>query len=87
MGSLSLGHWIIVLVIVLLVFGPARLGQVGKGLGEGIKSFKKGLADEEPPPPPQRQLSESSEPRREAWHGAPGEVAAVAKGGEPRRDS
>jgi len=43
MGSLSPIHWLIVIVIVLLVFGPGRLAGVGKGLGEGIKSFKKGL--------------------------------------------
>jgi sec-independent protein translocase protein TatA len=47
MGSLSPIHWLIVIVIVLLVFGPGRLAGVGKGLGEGIRSFKKGLNDEE----------------------------------------
>jgi sec-independent protein translocase protein TatA len=47
MGSLSPIHWLIVIVIVLLVFGPGRLAGVGKGLGEGIKSFKKGLNDDE----------------------------------------
>ena len=46
MGSLSPIHWLIVIVIVLLVFGPGRLAGVGKGLGEGIKSFKKGLNDD-----------------------------------------
>jgi sec-independent protein translocase protein TatA len=49
MGSLSPVHWIIVLVVVLLLFGPARLAGVGKGLGEGIKSFKKGLSDDDRP--------------------------------------
>jgi sec-independent protein translocase protein TatA len=47
MGSLSPIHWLIVIVIVLLVFGPGRLAGVGKGLGEGIKSFKKGLTSDE----------------------------------------
>ena len=52
MGSFSPVHWVIVLIIVLLVFGPGRLAGVGKGLGEGIRSFKKGLnedADDHPP--------------------------------------
>jgi sec-independent protein translocase protein TatA len=49
MGSLSPIHWVIVLVIVLLVFGPGRLAGVGKGLGEGIRSFKKGLSDDADP--------------------------------------
>ena len=53
MGSFSPVHWVIVLIIVLLLFGPGRLAGVGKGLGEGIRSFKKGLnEDEEHPPAP-----------------------------------
>ncbi|MNC98318.1 twin arginine translocase protein A [compost metagenome] len=44
MGSLSPIHWVIVLVIVLLVFGPGRLAGVGKGLGEGISNFRDGLS-------------------------------------------
>lgn len=46
MGSLSPVHWIIVLVVVLLVFGPNRLAKVGKELGEGIRSFKDGIDDQ-----------------------------------------
>ncbi len=50
MGSLSPVHWLLVIVVALLLFGPGRLAGVGKGLGEGIRSFKKGLStdDEEP---------------------------------------
>jgi sec-independent protein translocase protein TatA len=47
MGSLSPVHWLIVIVVVLLIFGPGRLAGVGKGLGEGIRSFKKGLNEDE----------------------------------------
>ncbi|MCK6535854.1 MAG: twin-arginine translocase TatA/TatE family subunit [Polyangiaceae bacterium] len=43
MGSLSLFHWVVVIVILLLVFGPKRLSEVGKGLGQGIRNFKKGI--------------------------------------------
>lgn len=43
MGAMSLSHWLIVGVVVLLVFGPKRLSEVGSGLGEGIRNFKKGL--------------------------------------------
>ena len=50
MGSFSPVHWVIVLVIVLLLFGPGRLAGVGKGLGEGIRSFKKGLNDPDKDP-------------------------------------
>jgi sec-independent protein translocase protein TatA len=52
MGSLSPVHWLIVIVIILLLFGPGRLAGVGKGLGEGIRAFKKGIGDEDEPPKP-----------------------------------
>ena len=38
---------VLILVIVLVLFGASRIGELGKGLGEGIKNFKKGLSDEE----------------------------------------
>jgi sec-independent protein translocase protein TatA len=44
MGTMSIGHWLIVMVVVALVFGPKRLGSLGQGLGEGIKGLKDGLA-------------------------------------------
>ncbi|MFL6592206.1 MAG: Sec-independent protein translocase subunit TatA [Luteimonas sp.] len=47
MGGLSLWHWLIVLVIVVLVFGTKRLKNVGQDLGEAVKGFKKGMSDEE----------------------------------------
>jgi sec-independent protein translocase protein TatA len=47
MGSLSPIHWLLVIVVLLLVFGPTRLAGAGKGLGEGIRAFKKGLSDDD----------------------------------------
>lgn len=46
MGSLSPVHWLIVAVVILLLFGPSRLAGVGKGLGEGLRSFKKGISED-----------------------------------------
>jgi sec-independent protein translocase protein TatA len=43
---MSISHWVVVLLIVLVLFGAGRLSDLGKGLGEGIKNFKKGLADD-----------------------------------------
>lgn len=65
MGSFSLWHWIIVLIVVLLVFGTKRLRNVGEDLGSAIKGFKKGLKDGQDEPPAQlgndaRNASESS---------------------------
>ena len=42
-------HLLVILVIVLLLFGPKRLGEIGKGLGEGIRAFRQGVRDEKPP--------------------------------------
>jgi sec-independent protein translocase protein TatA len=49
MGSLSLGHWLVILLVIAILFGPGRLASIGKGLGEGIRNLKKGLegTDEE----------------------------------------
>jgi sec-independent protein translocase protein TatA len=52
MGTMSIGHWLIVLVVVLLVFGPKRLGDVGKGLGQGLKGLREGLSSKDPETPP-----------------------------------
>ena len=45
MGSFSLWHWIIVLIIVVLVFGTKKLRNVGKDLGGAVHDFKKGLSE------------------------------------------
>ena len=47
MGSFSLGHWLIVIFVVLLVFGPMRIARAGKSLGEGIRNFKRALAGDD----------------------------------------
>ena len=49
MGGLSLWHWLIVLVIVVLVFGTKRLKNVGQDLGEAVKGFKKGMHEDGKP--------------------------------------
>jgi len=51
MGGLSIWHWLILLVIVLLVFGTKKLRNIGADLGGAVKGFKDGVrgAEEEPP--------------------------------------
>lgn len=46
---MSVGPWQIVIIalVVLLLFGATRLGDIGKGLGEGIRNFKKGISEDE----------------------------------------
>lgn len=43
---MSFSHLVVVLLIVLLIFGPSRLEGIGSSLGKGIRGFKKGLEDE-----------------------------------------
>jgi sec-independent protein translocase protein TatA len=47
MGSLSIWHWIVVLVVVLLLFGRGKISELMGDTAKGIKAFKKGMADEE----------------------------------------
>ncbi|QDX79962.1 twin-arginine translocase subunit TatA [Denitratisoma sp. DHT3] len=57
MGSWSIWHWLVVLVIIMLVFGTKKLGSVGKDLGSAIRGFKDGMkegsAEQQQPPPAQ----------------------------------
>ena len=50
MGSLSIWHWLIVLVIVALVFGTKKIGNMGADLGKAVKGFKDGVKGEEDKP-------------------------------------
>ena len=47
MGSFSIWHWMIVLVIVLLVFGRGKIPELMGDMAKGIKSFKKGMSEDE----------------------------------------
>ncbi len=47
MGSFSIWHWMIVLVIVLVLFGRGRVSEIMGDFGKGIKSFKEGMNEEE----------------------------------------
>lgn len=47
MGGLSIWHWLIVGILVLLLFGKGRFSNMMGDVAEGIKSFKKGMADDE----------------------------------------
>lgn len=47
MGSLSIWHWLIVLLVVVLVFGTKKLRNMGEDLGGAVKGFKKGMQEGE----------------------------------------
>ena len=47
MGSMSIWHWVIVLVVVVLLFGTKKLGNVGSDIGKAVKGFKDGVKGDE----------------------------------------
>jgi sec-independent protein translocase protein TatA len=70
MGSFSIWHWLIVLLIVVLVFGTKKLKNIGTDLGGAVKGFKDGIRDgqapETPvPPQTQNQVTSSQQPSSE----------------------
>lgn len=50
MGSFSIWHWLIVLVIVMLIFGTKKLSSMGSDVGKAVKGFKDGVKGEEDKP-------------------------------------
>ena len=47
MGSLSIWHWVIVLLVVVMIFGTRKLRNLGSDLGGAVKGFKEGMQSEE----------------------------------------
>ena len=60
MGSLSIWHWLIVLVIVLLIFGTKKLRNMGADLGGAVKGFKEGMKGGEEEKKPAGEITASS---------------------------
>lgn len=58
MGSFSIWHWLIVLLVVLLIFGTKKLRNIGSDLGGAVKGFKEGMAGADEA---QRKLDSSAE--------------------------
>jgi len=61
MGSFSIWHWLIVLVIVMLVFGTKKLRNIGQDLGGAVKGFKDGMKPSDEPREQIQQASASTE--------------------------
>lgn len=47
LGKLGTPELVIIFAVALLIFGPRKIGELGKGLGDGIRSFKSAIKDEE----------------------------------------
>jgi sec-independent protein translocase protein TatA len=63
MGRIGPGEILLLALIALLLFGATRIADIGKGLGEGIKNFKKGLKDGDEPDPP-KQLDKGADEKK-----------------------
>ena len=65
MGSFSIWHWLIVLLIVVMIFGTKKLKNIGQDLGGAVKGFKEGMRDgtapEEKPAAPGQVSNAASE--------------------------
>lgn len=60
MGSFSIWHWLIVLVVVLLIFGTKKLRNMGSDLGGAVKGFKEGMKTEEEKTQDQAKIQEGA---------------------------
>jgi sec-independent protein translocase protein TatA len=54
MGGLSIWHWLIVLLVVVLIFGTKKLRNIGQDLGGAVKGFKEGMRDADTAAPAQQ---------------------------------
>lgn len=68
MGGMSIYHWLIVLVVVVLVFGTGKLRNLGKDLGGAVKGFKEGMKTEE------EEAQKQVEDQQQGGHTIEGEV-------------
>jgi sec-independent protein translocase protein TatA len=69
MGSFSIWHWLIVLVIVMMVFGTKKLKNMGSDLGAAVKGFKDGMRDasaDDKPAEADKQLTAEAAAKKEA---------------------
>jgi sec-independent protein translocase protein TatA len=60
MGSFSVWHWLVVGILVLLLFGKGRFSGMMGDVAEGIKSFKKGMAEDDAKPAPKIEAAQST---------------------------
>lgn len=62
MGGFSLWHWLIVGLVVLLLFGKGRFSDMMGDVAKGLKSFKKGMSEDDTPAPAPRQIEAAPAP-------------------------
>ncbi|RDU71006.1 twin-arginine translocase TatA/TatE family subunit [Helicobacter aurati] len=60
MGTMSIWHWLVVLLVIVLLFGAKKIPELAKGLGSGIRTFKKEIeSDDEKKPQPEENVTQT----------------------------
>lgn len=77
MGSLSIWHWLIVLLVVVLIFGTKKLRNIGQDLGGAVKGFKEGV----------KGSGEDAEAAKSADPQAPGQIPGKTIEGEVKKEA
>ncbi len=63
--GVGMSEWLIIILVIAVLFGGSKIPKLGKGLGEGIRNFKKGISgelDDEKPSPSASTIEKSEEP-------------------------
>ena len=76
MGSLSIWHWLIVLLVVVLIFGTKKLRNIGQDLGGAVKGFKEGV----------KGANDDADAAKAADAGPSGQIAGKTIDGEVRKE-
>ncbi len=77
MGSLSIWHWLIVLLVVVLIFGTKKLRNIGQDLGGAVKGFKEGV----------KSSGDEAEAAKAAEAQAPGQIPGRTIEGEVKKEA
>lgn len=64
MGGLSIWHWLIVLLVVVLIFGTGKLSRIGNDLGSAIRGFRAAMKDEAAEPHARDQSMDAEHPAK-----------------------
>jgi sec-independent protein translocase protein TatA len=88
MGSFSIWHWLIVAIVLLLLFGKGRFSEMMGDVAKGIKSFKKGMSEDEEAAASahaaqQRRIAEGAAAQPQVMAPPPGDVTGAAPGVQP----
>jgi sec-independent protein translocase protein TatA len=81
MGFDSIWHWLLLLVIVLLIFGTRKIGNIGSDLGNAVRGFKKAMHGDED------EKSKESQQTKEQLRADPPAAPSANAGTQDQRDS